>query len=431
MATVQDGMMKLWDAAEAWMTKAASEKKAGGEPKFVDMPSLLVAKFASSAAMALHGVTLQALETRALAITRMREPAKSEAYLRTVPAGGPVAADDGSEATVLKHRARIWQFGMDELYSLKGASPLHSVLKCMKSNLMGKNMNNTEKHPIEVLYNLALPLSPGDPIPDFSTGVANGNAVVISCHVCCIVAIELKWLDADSDLNSDPAILAEVAKRLIRCIRLTCTHDPKGDLQEQIQETLSSKIQASSRTRPTTMQMLFSFMRLVKTRVTARLSEGEILKAVLNDYQRAESLQNFRLNHDEIDAIKFLHCRSATFQARVKIMWGQEKPAHTAWPMNLFTEIYLQEDVKLPVPEPELFSVEWLDPIVTFIGAAMMACNAGCAQGAKQLIRESSNCNSEHTSPGLQTISPGQQFSRNQSQSTTSLQLELAIASIS
>ena len=344
--------MQLWDAAEVWMAKATSEKKAGGEPKFVDMPSFLSDKFTTPAALALHSLNLQALETRALAIVKMREPSKSEPYVRTVPASVPQPDNDGTEAPVQKHRTRIWQFGMEEQFSLKGASPLHAVLKCMKSNIIGKNMNNTEKHPIEVLYNLVFPLVPGDPIPDFSTGVANGNAVLISCHICCLVALELEWLDPDGDLSSNPAIQLETARRLVRCIRLTCAHNPKADLQEQIQETLSSKIQASLRTRPTTMQMLFSFMRLVRTRVTARLSESEIMKAILADYNKSESMQSFRLNHDEVDAIKFLHGRSETFRARMKIIWGQEKPVHTAWPMDLFGELWLQEDAKLPAPEP-------------------------------------------------------------------------------
>ena len=345
--------MKLWDAAEDWMARATSEKSACGEPKYVDMPSFLAAKFPTPASLAMHSVSLQELEKRAIVVTKMREPSKSEFYVRTVPAGMPNApAEDGAEAAVTKHRTRLWQYGMDEHFSLKGSSPLHAVLKCMKNNFIGKSMNNTEKHPIEVLYNLVFPLQPGEPIPDFSTGVANGNAVVISCHSCCLVALELRWLDPDSDLASHPAIQLEMARRILRCLRLTCTYSPKADLEEQIQDTLSSKIQASSRTRPTTMQMLYSFMRLVRIRATARLSASDVLKNVLAEFNSAENMQAFRINHDEIHAIKFLHNRSDTFQARVKVIWGQEKPVHTAWPMNLFAEPWLQEDAKLAVLEP-------------------------------------------------------------------------------
>ena len=352
-ANMQDQLMNVWNDAENWISKAAGEKTALGEPKHVDMPAFLASRFPTANAMGLHSLGLQALEARALLIVKMREPAKSEAYLRTVPAGDPaVQPSDGTEAAVVKHRTRLWQYGMEEQFSLKGASPLHAVLKCMKNNLMGKHGNNTEKHPIEALYNLVFPLQQGDPIPDFSTGVANGNAVVISCHALCLVAMELRWLEADSELSSHPAIQLEVAKRLIKCLRLTCTHSPNQDLEGLIQETLSSKIQASSRTRPTTLQMLYSFLRLVRTRVTPRLSANDVLKAILADYNTAEAMQTFRLNHDETHAIKFLHSRSEVFRARIKVIWGQERPASTAWPMNFFAEPWLQEDAKLPVSEP-------------------------------------------------------------------------------
>lgn len=253
MAVAQD-LAKMWDTAEAWMMAVAGEKSSNGEPRFVDMPSFLTARFSTTASLAHYSLKLQDLDKQAVTITKMREPAKSEPYVRTVP-GGQVAVTpaDGSELAVVKHRTRLWQYGLEEQHSLKGASPLHAVLNCMKTNLIGK-MNNTEKHPIEVLYNLVDVRQPGDPIADFTTGVANGNAVVVSCHLCCICCIELQWLEPPSS----PAMQLEIAKRIIRCLRLTSVHNPRPDMQSQIQETLSSKIQASSRTRPTTMQMLYS-----------------------------------------------------------------------------------------------------------------------------------------------------------------------------
>ena len=59
-------------------------------------------------------------------------------------------------------------------------------------------------------------------------------------------------------LRQHPDVQKDLARRLLRVLRLSGTYDPKPDLKEQVAETLSSKIQASQRSRPTTLQILFS-----------------------------------------------------------------------------------------------------------------------------------------------------------------------------
>ena len=151
----------------------------------------------------------------------------------------------------------------------------------------------------------------------------------------------------------EPRLKADLGSRLLKCIRLAATYNPKADLKSQLRSILGkTKIQASNRLRPTTLQMLFAFTRLVAAELLGtRKSKAQVLSEVLGDYNRRELVRSLKINSDEVTAIKFLSERSEEFRSLVKLMWGVERPVYTALPMNVLAAEYLQEAALLPVSD--------------------------------------------------------------------------------
>ena len=148
----------------------------------------------------------------------------------------------------------------------------------------------------------------------------------------------------------DAKLKVDLGSRLLKCVRLAATYHPAADLKSQLQSILSTKIQASNRLRPTTLQMLFAFARLVVAEQSgSRKSKGQILNEVLLEYNRRETVRSLKIHSDELACIRFLAERSEEFRNLVKLMWGVERPANTALPMCVLAADWLQEGAPLPV----------------------------------------------------------------------------------
>ena len=177
--------------------------------------------------------------------------------------------------------------------------------------------------------------------------------MVLACYLGVEAAIHCNWLSPPADPGAqspeDKDFQEGMAQKILAMIRLTFTYQPQATLQAQVSSTLSSKIQASQRSRPTTIQMLFMFLRIVKVRAaTSRKSKQELLRSAIKEYND-HVVAHLRLGADEIDTIEFLAQRSPLFQRRVKLAWGPEKPQYTAMPMSLVASHFLKPGYVLPV----------------------------------------------------------------------------------
>lgn len=347
------GLTEFTIEIQDWLKARGKMIDDSGIPKFADVPALLDDFFKvqdGDAVLKQFAAELKELEKQCLAATKAKDAVKKAALLQAVPAPPqPEAAGDG-EAALQNHAVRLWQMGFSEERSLKGASNLCAILDVVKVNITSQKGNQTQKFPVEILFNLgqALPAA-GSPIKDFSIGTANGFAVVLGSFLCCLVAIQKGWLKTDSSLSAP--VRSELGKQLLKCLRLTTTYDPKVDVRQQVQSTLSTKIQASQRSRPTTLQMLYTFERVVVAELAGgtRKPRAVLLKETLEEYNRKETVRNYRIYSDEIDGIKFLSDRSVEFKKVLKIIWGAEKPSNTALPMSLLASDWLQDSAPLPV----------------------------------------------------------------------------------
>jgi hypothetical protein len=127
----------------------------------------------------------------------------------------------------------------------------------VQRNMVSQDGNNTEKWPLEVLFNLHVCASPGVLVDDFSIGLSIGFGTSMAAFLFCLSAIELEWV------TKKPEAFALVAPRLLKCLRMSATYEPAASLQDQIFKSLGGKIQAAARQRPSTLMMLFSFTRAV------------------------------------------------------------------------------------------------------------------------------------------------------------------------
>lgn len=341
-----------------WLKEQSEQVDAAGRPKCSDVPAVLAKHFRPDQGDVLTkqlAADLKELEQQCLRAVKAKDPVKRAAHLTMVPAPPLASVDGDGEVALQQHALRVWQLGFLEVYSFKGASSLYAVLEVVKVNLTGANGKQTQKYPLEILFDLghALPAS-GSPIQDFSVGTANGFAVVLGSYLCCIVAAMRGWMKPDSSLT--PTVRAALGVKLLKCLRLYATYAPKGDLRAQAQITLSTKIQAANRSRPTTLQMLFVFERVVQGEVVSgsRKSRGTLLQEALNDYNKQERVRTLRIYNDELTAIRFLSERTSAFRDLLKVVWGAERPQYTAMPMNLLASDWLQESAALPVPTPHV-----------------------------------------------------------------------------
>jgi len=190
--------------------------------------------------------------------------------------------------------------------------------------------NNTEKWPLEILFHVLTSDSPGSHIQNFTIGLSIGFGTTLAAFLFCYTAIKLEWIAL---LPANP----ELAKRLLKCLRMTATYEPAPSLVLQIFKSLGGKIQAAARQRPTTLMMLFAFQRGINEVMAGgtRKSRQQVLVDFIRDYNKGEKVRSCKINTDEIAAIRFLSLRDEAFINHLKVLWGADRIGNTAVPMNM------------------------------------------------------------------------------------------------
>jgi hypothetical protein len=123
----------------------------------------------------------------------------------------------------------------------------------------------------------------------------------------------------------------------------------------QIKKSLGGKIQAANRQRPTTLQMLTCFQRLVNELMggSTRKNKFTVLTEVIRDYNKAEKIRTCKINPDEISTMKFLMSRGPEFLHMLKVVWGTERTSNTACPLTLLPSPFLDASKELAVTQKD------------------------------------------------------------------------------
>lgn len=235
--------------------------------------------------------------------------------------------------------------------SIQGPPNTCDLLPILERNIRG-NGNQTEKYPLQVLFCL-LGASTGDPIRNFSIGLSVGFATTIAAMLTALAAIHLRWMVRAQDTGV-PACQC-VARKLLAVLQLCCTYDPQPDTMAQATASIHEKMAASSRQRPTTLQLLCSLARRAKELLAggSRKSLSAILGDLIKEYNKNEKVTQCKINLDEATSVKFLARRSSETLREIKLIWSNERVQFSAVPMNLLAANFLDEARELPVTDKD------------------------------------------------------------------------------
>lgn len=85
-----------------------------------------------------------------------------------------------------------------------------------------------------------------------------------------------------------------------------------------------------------------------------RKPRRQLLDEAITNFNKKESHRLFKINSEEIAAIKFLSERSKAFCNKVKLAWGVERPEFSAVTLTLLSQSFLRGTTPLPVPGAQL-----------------------------------------------------------------------------
>jgi hypothetical protein len=178
---------------------------------------------------------------------------------------------------------------------------------------------------------------------------------------------------------------------------LECAYDPADDLLGQVFKSVGGKIAASSRQRPSVLQLLFSFDRVVsltlqtQTRTAphcmscvllratqhshfvglyvsagpVRKSRPDVLAEEIKKYNSKATARAHKINSDEISAVRFLAGGTPEFLKLLKIIWGTDKLQHTSITLSMLSAAWLNRSSELAVTQkdnPTWYSILQVTP---------------------------------------------------------------------
>ena len=193
------------------------------------------------------------------------------------------------------------------------------------------------------------PPAPGSTVLPFSLAIAIGTATSLAAYLTLIFAMKLKLLDAA--VSSGPAAQTDLATRLLKCLVIHGTCNPQDSVEELVMSSLKTKIQASSRTRPTPLQMHAMLSKLVELRLEARgrVPRATVFREVLNQHNIDASAKT-RIPAEEICTVLLLDAAGPAFQELVALAWQAEAPQYSALPVSMLNQTFLSPETALPVP---------------------------------------------------------------------------------
>jgi hypothetical protein len=288
--TIEDLMGNYQDLCKMMGSKMESPP---GKALHADLCGWFVAEYNTPIAFQNLAASLQHLEQECL---RILSPVGfvGKAPPLTVP-HAPIKLPGALSAVGIPMTLRLWHFGFEEKAGVKGSPALCDVLEVCKRNLCNEGGNDTEKFPLQILFELMGQSAAGGPLQNFSVGFQVGFGATFGSLLVCLAAIEGKWLD------KTPGIAA----RLLKCLQLEAIYRPSATLNMSITDGIMSKIQATNRQRPNPLQLLFGFDRQAR-HLQNRYSYEHKLVMVMNAYNKKEQVARCRLTGDEMEAMKFL-----------------------------------------------------------------------------------------------------------------------------
>lgn len=344
-----DDRVAHYAAVFAGMQASMGQLDAEGLPQYKDVHHWLQEEYGTADARDALVRDLQGLEGRCREVLGLA----AGDYQTTVPSS--FSDSSAGESRPATFKLRLWQVDFRRTGQVKAGASLHAIRDCVHKNLVGRG-NETAKYPLEVLFDWQWSGggAAGSEIVPFSIGVAIGTATTVASYLTAIYALRLNLLEdalRGSSGPGGPGGPVDLATRLLKCLVLHATSDPKPSLEEQILDSLRTKIQASARTRPTPLQMHNMLSKVVDQRAQARgrVPRATLFREVLSKHN-SDSSAKTRVPIEEMSAIILLDEAGVGLQDVVALAWQAESPPYTALPVSLLNQSFLNPEAPLPVP---------------------------------------------------------------------------------
>lgn len=197
------------------------------------------------------------------------------------------------------------------------------------------------------------PEAASDILPS-SVAIAIGTATTMAAYLTTIFAKRLDLLNeaaASGPADGPDSPVVQLATRLMKCLVLHGTWDPKDSVEDVVLQSLRTKIQASARTRPTPLQLHASLARLVQLagESRGRVTRATLYRELLNKHNQTASAKT-RIPAEELSVVLLLDEAGPEFQDLVALAWQAESPAYSALPMSMLNQPFLLPETALPVP---------------------------------------------------------------------------------
>ena len=294
-----------------------------------------------------YATKLKTLHDKVVQVTGGLRPHEAKVQ-RNVPS----PSSPGSAVQVM---VPLYHVGYEGNMGMKGPSAATDVFDCVHKFLLGDG-NETHLYPLQILYNMNLPVKIGEPVENFSVGLNVGFGVTTACHMicCCFLSTtpQEEWVQESWWSHADRAGVSEKMRAILR---LVASWSPAANLEDQVFKAISSKKHAHVRQSANLIQLMFACQRIItyKRNAGSRKTATEIISEWLKSYNKKETLARCKLSTDESKGLKFLIRMSETFVDMLKTIWNADKLHRTAVPLNLLCEKFLALDAEPPVKKAD------------------------------------------------------------------------------
>ena len=219
--------------------------------------------------------------------------------------------------------------------------------------------------PLDLLFNN---LSKGEPIPSFSIGYSIGMTKGVAAIAITYAVVKLKLENPE---------IQTIKAELVALLAMKATCDPAGDVEEQVNRSISRKIRASERPRPQVLQLHFAFERTMHSKKSKgdRRQDTALLGAVIKTYNTSQISKN-RVTADEREAVLFLHGQTLAFKNKLEVHWNNFPSPYSVVPVSFLAKSFLNDTFEPPVKRnthPEMHAALtgsnekrelWLDRVI-------------------------------------------------------------------
>ena len=246
-----------------------------------------------------------------------------------------------------RHELMVFQLSFRETACPRGPPGCADVLEIMDRNFLSAEGNQTNKYPLEVLFQEYTPTGtpPGKLMQFWQVGISIGFGTTLASILGNWVTFKhQEWLPGVKGQPPFQRLKEELCPWLLKMIRLHGICDPPTDTWGLVRKSLGGKIAAASRQRPNPAQMFAALGLQVaewQNVCNSRKSATALWESTFGDYNKHVCVKACKLQPDEIQAIRLFYRSCEELRRLIRGIWGTDKLGCTSFPLSLAASKFL------------------------------------------------------------------------------------------